>query len=256
MTKSKVADAHRREVLTEIFRQARFSPISTQQFLIRESEIRAALVGLQRDGLVRRHQGQSDELWLMARAIPLLQEPERTEAIGWLDQVSEEILRQVLSNGSLAPVPIDGVRRRAKLKRPALEGCLRLLQEIAVVGSVDSDLVHPQETILDGHSFPEALAHRLKEISGDSGTHTRPRATEHNAQLREEILGSAIVAVGMFADQCRGERDRLSARRITRLLEEKTDLFWPGVGEPPLSTATIEKLLQRILIRFDPERRS
>lgn len=69
------------------------------------------------------------------------------------------------------------------------------------------------------------------------------RNSELNAQNRQQVLGAAFAVLGKWPDECKDNKGNLVASKITRLIDQKANLFWPE-AKPPLAIDTIETLLR------------
>lgn len=71
--------------------------------------------------------------------------------------------------------------------------------------------------------------------------------TEHFAQKREQVLGAAFAVLAAYPEQCRNNKGKIEATKVRQLIEQEARLFWPRIGEPPLQTDGIEKLIRKYL---------
>lgn len=93
---------------------------------------------------------------------------------------------------------------------------------------------------------PMSPSEQIKKPHGNS---------ENNAKKREQILGAALSVVASFSSLCTNNTGKYEATKIAAMIDEKSLLFWPETGEPPLARETIERLISSHLkkIERDPE---
>ncbi len=96
-----------------------------------------------------------------------------------------------------------------------------------------------------GISVPEELQTWAKSLD------TKPAGKENNshhlgehfAKKREECLGAAIAVIANYPEQSGFKNGKLCGAKITRLIEENAEVFWPDDGAPPLKTKQLEDLI-------------
>jgi len=73
---------------------------------------------------------------------------------------------------------------------------------------------------------------------------------EDHAIRREQVLGAALSSLANWAEKCKNKSDKFEGRKIQELIEEKSLLFWPETGSPPMAGEGIERLINKWIKRF------
>lgn len=73
---------------------------------------------------------------------------------------------------------------------------------------------------------------------------------ERHAKNREQLLGAALSVITQWPNQCQNSSAKYEATKIAKLIDEKSLLFWPTTGEPPLSREKIERELSKWINRI------
>lgn len=86
----------------------------------------------------------------------------------------------------------------------------------------------------------EKLERQLKQQDKSSSKYT-----ERFAKNREQVLGAALCVITKWPEQCANNSGKIEATKIANLIDEKSLLFWPQTGEPPLSREKMERELSK-----------
>ena len=94
----------------------------------------------------------------------------------------------------------------------------------------------------------EALENHLENLKNfqkkDKTESKRPKRSEHNSMIREEVLGAALAISWKFRDQCKSVSD------LCKQIDTRTEFLFPDYEEPPLAHSTMEKLLSKWVNKF------
>lgn len=86
----------------------------------------------------------------------------------------------------------------------------------------------------------------ISDTDQDKNSPTKPHGnTEINAQKREQILGAAMSVLANWPEQCRNSAGKFEATKIATRIDEKSLLYWPKTGEPPLSREKMEREISK-----------
>jgi hypothetical protein len=68
---------------------------------------------------------------------------------------------------------------------------------------------------------------------------------ERFARNREEVLGAALSVIVQWPKQCKNSSGKFEATKIAKLIDEKSLLYWPETGEPPLGREKMEREISK-----------
>lgn len=88
----------------------------------------------------------------------------------------------------------------------------------------------------------KSLRKQLNQTTTKNSTYKKLHGnTERFAQNREQILGAALSVIIQWSDQCQNSLGKFEATKIAKLIDEKSSLFWPETGAPPLGLEKMER---------------
>ncbi|WP_152565198.1 hypothetical protein [Methylobacter sp. BBA5.1] len=68
---------------------------------------------------------------------------------------------------------------------------------------------------------------------------------ERFAKNREQVLGAALNVISHWPEQCQNGAGKYEATKIAKMIDEKSLMFWPQTGEPPLSLDKMEREISK-----------
>lgn len=75
---------------------------------------------------------------------------------------------------------------------------------------------------------------------------------EVHASKREEIFGAAIAVIARFPVEVGFKDGKLSGAKITKIIEQNSESFWPEDGAPPLSISVMEGHINVWINKLEP----
>ncbi len=58
-------------------------------------------------------------------------------------------------------------------------------------------------------------------------------------------MGAALSVLAQWPDGCESKAGRIEATKIAKMIDEKSLLFWPNEGKPPLGLDKMEREIRK-----------
>ena len=92
----------------------------------------------------------------------------------------------------------------------------------------------------------DRLRRQIEQIPSRQLNHKKTHGNaERFAEKREQVLGVALSVITQWPDQCRNSSGKFEARKIAKLIDQKSPIYWPLTGEPPLSLDKMEREISK-----------